>query len=114
MAIIEEIAAERKRQIEAEGWSVEHDDEHANGEIAEAAACYALGTALDQAERATMEEFGPPATPHRLMTLWPWSAKWWKPTNRRRDLIKAGALIVAEIERLDRADRPQGDGTEGR
>jgi hypothetical protein len=29
--------------------------------------------------------------------------EWWKPTNRRRDLVKAGALILAEIERLDRA-----------
>jgi hypothetical protein len=34
---------------------------------------------------------------------WPWSQDWWKPTNPRRDLVKAGALIAAEIERLDRA-----------
>jgi len=34
---------------------------------------------------------------------WPWAEKWWKPKNERRDLVKAAALILAEIERLDRA-----------
>jgi hypothetical protein len=27
---------------------------------------------------------------------------WWKPKDRRRDLVRAAALIIAEIERLDR------------
>ena len=36
---------------------------------------------------------------------WPWVRRWWKPTDRRRDLVKAGALILAEIERLDRIER---------
>jgi hypothetical protein len=41
---------------------------------------------------------------------WPWDLKWWKPTTPRRDLVKAAALIVAEIERLDRAAlAPEGD-----
>ena len=31
-----------------------------------------------------------------------WSKDWWKPKDKRRDLIRAAALIVAEIERLDR------------
>jgi len=35
--------------------------------------------------------------------LWPWSPMWWRPTTQRRDLVKAGALIMAEIERIDRA-----------
>ena len=37
---------------------------------------------------------------------WPhtWDASWWKPKDRRRDLVRAGALIIAEIERLDRLD----------
>ena len=34
---------------------------------------------------------------------WPWHRQWWKPKNARRDLVRAAALIVAEIERLDRA-----------
>ena len=33
----------------------------------------------------------------------PWDGKGWQPTTYRRNLVKAGALIVAEIERLDRA-----------
>jgi len=39
--------------------------------------------------------------------VWTWERAWWKPTTRRRDLVKAGALILAEIERLDRAAAPQ-------
>lgn len=39
------------------------------------------------------------------MTPWPWDAKWWKPKNTRRDLVRAGALIVAELERMDRESK---------
>lgn len=35
--------------------------------------------------------------------LWAWHSRWWKPKDRRCNLVRAGALIVAEIERLDRA-----------
>ena len=90
MTVIEEIAAERRRQIEVEGWTPEHDDAHNKGEMASAAACYAVG---DYAVR----------DPNKWITLWPWDRAWWKPTTRRRNLIKAAALIVAEIERLDRS-----------
>lgn len=90
MTAIEDIAAERQRQIEVEGWTPEHDDEHGNEELAHAAACYALGT----------REVG--TNPDNLTYIWPWHADWWKPSDRRRQLVKAGALIAAEIERLDR------------
>jgi hypothetical protein len=83
MNAIEEIVAERKRQIEAEGWTPEHDDAHVDGALAKAATCYASVFPL-------------------APSYWPWDLQWWKPTSRRRNLIKAGALIVAEIERLDR------------
>lgn len=45
------------------------------------------------------------------MSLWPhsWASCWFKPTNRRRDLVKAAALLIAEIDRLDRADDEIGD-----
>lgn len=92
MTVLEEIAAERRRQVESEGWTPEHDDEHVNGEMASAAACYAL-----QAANHWMK------SPPMVKTLWPWDAAWWKPTDERRNLVKAGALIIAEIERLDRA-----------
>jgi len=89
-----DVLAERRRQIEAEGWTPEHDDEHDGGELACAAAAYALdaGDKLDQ----------------RPPDFWPWyggrprEVRWWKPSDRRRNLVKAGALILAEIERLDR------------
>lgn len=84
---LQDVAIERRRQVEAEGWTPEHDDEHSNGEMADAAALYASLQVRHLTGFAT----------------WPWAAEWWKPTNRRRDLVKAGALIVAEIERLDRA-----------
>jgi hypothetical protein len=75
-----DVMAERRRQVTGEGWTAACDDEHAQGQMALAAACYATG--------------------HPAM--WPWSAEWWKPSNTRRNLVKAGALILAEIERLDR------------
>ena len=85
MKAIEEIAAERQRQIEVEGWTPEHDDTHDQNELAYASACYAVGMPM--------------------ASYWPWDARWWKPDpDRRRRLVKAGALIVAEIERLDRGN----------
>ena len=36
-------------------------------------------------------------------SYWPWEPRWWKPKNPRRDLVRAAALLIAEIERLDRA-----------
>jgi len=88
---LDDIATERRRQITAEGWSPQHDDAHTTGELALAAGCYAIGSQLD-GER------------DRVFTrYWPWHKLWWKPGNARRMLVKAGALIVAEIERLDRA-----------
>ena len=99
-AALRDIVAERCRQIEAEGWSPLHDDEHGKGEMARAAAIYAMPPDYREIEegRVGVHDFTPPRP-----RLWPWSRSWWKPSNRRRDLVKAGALIVAEIERLDRA-----------
>lgn len=95
-----DVLAERKRQVEAEGWSPEHDDEHRGGSLAMAAACYAAHDHLP----AEMRSFGNRDL-GRVPELWPrsWDYTWFKPKDRRRDLVKAGALILAEIERLDRA-----------
>lgn len=102
MTVIEEIAAERARQISAEGWTAEHDDAHGKGEMATAAGMYAL--AAGQNDRRFIEK-GLYSNDYfeAALKLWPWHRSWWKPKDRRRDLIRAGALIVAEIERLDRA-----------
>ncbi|HHG5326055.1 TPA: hypothetical protein ACPWPG_001447 [Pseudomonas aeruginosa] len=39
---------------------------------------------------------------------WPWDEQWWKPSTARRDMVKACALALAEIERLDRAAPAEG------
>jgi len=97
---IELIAEERQRQISEEGWTPEHDATHDVGELAMAASCYAM-----------IHEY----RPEKLAPLgWPWSDEWWKPSFIRdssgniiqpphlriRELQKAGALIAAEIDRL--------------
>lgn len=95
------IAWERRRQISDEGWTPAHDDGHAYGEMALAAACYALPD-VHRAEMGINEpEFGGDGSPR----LWPWGG-YWKPTpdDRVRELVKAGALIAAEIDRLKRKD----------
>ena len=89
---IYDLLAERLRQVDDEGWSPEHDDQHTFGELAAAAACYC------HPEPCMDDTRGVPFS-------WPWDREWWKPTDRRRDLVKAGALILAEIERLDRIQR---------
>ncbi|CAJ3124729.1 Uncharacterised protein [Burkholderia pseudomallei] len=83
-----DVLDERHRQIYAEGWTPAHDDQHDECEMALAAIVYA--------ESAVGYHPSCPDT-------WPWSPKWFKPTTPRRDLVKAGALILAELERLDRA-----------
>ncbi|EGQ7596255.1 hypothetical protein I6R01_004498 [Salmonella enterica subsp. enterica serovar Cerro] len=85
-----DVIAERQRQQSVEGWTPEHDDEHCNGELAMAAVCYINDTGT--VNRNGGKPWG-----------WPWDASWWKPDTRRRNLVKAGALILAEIERIDRA-----------
>lgn len=88
---IQDVIDERQRQINEEGFDAEHDDnENENGQLATAGACYAANAA----------DFvwigGWPGE------VWPWRRGWWKPSTPRRDLVKAAALIIAEIERLDR------------
>jgi hypothetical protein len=110
MTGIERIAAERQRQIEKEGWTPEHAATHINGELAMAAACYAAPDLIyaknDHANGFTLSD------------PWPWESKWDKRLSPRSNvirapwnldaseridlLVKAGALIAAEIDRLQR------------
>lgn len=101
--VVQEIAAERKRQIEKEGWSIEHDDAHTDGSLARAAACYAAqASAMQRVKGDVSLATYRSLEPMRAQFGWPWAPRWWKPKDPRRDLIRAAALIVAEIERLDR------------
>ena len=88
------IAAERKRQVEVEGWTPEHDDEHDVGELASAAATYILETTFN----------APTVEGTWCSELWPFDNSWFKLSpDPIRNLVKAGALIAAEIDRLQRA-----------
>ncbi len=96
---VELIAIERKRHVEVEGYSADHDSIHRSGELARAAACYA--TPPMWRWRAGVGGEAPIN----------WPSSWtWKPGPRVRELVKAGALIAAEIDRLQKweIDRLQG------
>ena len=108
-----DVLAERERQVAVKGWTPEHDDWHKCGELAIAAACYAAhagarvvieaydltgtGTGMVETKKwvSSAQEF--------VGRMWPWARKWWKPRSTRRNLVRAAALLLAEIERLDRA-----------
>lgn len=83
-----DVIAERREQVTREGWTPDHDDLHKDGALADAARAY------------LMSNLDPEEPPY----MWPWPLQWWKPTTIRRNLVKAAALIIAEIDRLDRAD----------
>ena len=95
-----DVLAERARQISVEGWTPEHDDLHEEGQLAGAAAGYARHVnARGWVFAGSPDDYKSEPPPIH----WPWADEWWKPSSPRRDLIKAGALILAEIERIDRA-----------
>lgn len=95
-----DVLAERQRQVKEEGWDAAHDDEHDSGELALAAACYAAPARIFVAEQLVGRGYEPYT---RYADAWPWNDRWWKPKDRRRDLVRAAALLLAEIERLDRS-----------
>jgi hypothetical protein len=110
---IDSIAAERERQVTEEGWTADHDDTHGAGELAWAAACYAAP------ERILRHHEGANGS-HGFVEPWPtethrqtryaddfgsYRVGWPRPDcSRIEQLAKAGALIAAEIDRLERAD----------
>ena len=89
-----DVQAERRRQVAAEGWTPEHDNEYDHGQMARAAACYALAGSSAADDKTTALQ---------VSLAWPWDQQWWKPRTARDNLVRAGALVLAEIERLDRA-----------
>ncbi|MCA8198915.1 hypothetical protein [Burkholderia vietnamiensis] len=85
-----DVLAERRRQVDVEGYTLCSDDGNRAGVMSAAAAAYALiGSGWSQA--AALE-------------FWPegWASEYWKPAGTRRNLVKAAALLLAEIERIDR------------
>jgi len=92
------VMAERHRHKEVEGWTTEHDDAHVGHELALAAAVYAVpGHEVTGREESRLRA--------KVISLWPWSADWFKPSrnDRAREVVKATSLLLAELERLLRA-----------
>lgn len=90
------IAQERARQVHDEGWTPEHDDKHTGGELAQAAAYYCWP---DAPERICRRELFPTGWDERF------AKREGDRTPTLRDLVKAGALIAAEIDRRLAAER---------
>jgi hypothetical protein len=94
-----DLASERMRQVSEEGYTPEQDDAvYDAGQLAHAAANYTQ-------EAGNQIRYGretPGPMPH--LQSWPWSNEAWKPGDARRTLVKAGALILAQIEQIDRRD----------
>src|SRR5687768_7613607 len=88
------IAKERQRQMEQEGWPPEHDDQHKREELVSAAIAYLMADETDFSDNLYTAAYA----------FWPWSSEFWKPKDRLSNLIRAGALIAAEIDRLHRLE----------
>lgn len=97
-----DVLAERRRQVEAEGWTPEHDDAHDKGELSAAAGVYALAAASHDYRWVLR---GSPVNDYlaAVFKLWPFEWSWFKPKSRRQDKVRAAALLLADIEREDRA-----------
>lgn len=106
---IDDVLSERARQVSVEGWTPEHDDQHDKGELAAAAACYAASAFNSTAPKPHAFSDCVFGFQSFIGAFWPWSRTWWKPKDARRDLVRAAALIIAEIERIDRAAETASD-----
>jgi hypothetical protein len=101
------VMAERRRQIDVEGWTAEHDAAHSIGEMARAGAAYAVFAKSHAVDSKSSGSFS------TAIAIWPWSKEWWKPQDFRRDLVRAAALILAEIDRFDGSRRRRATPAEG-
>lgn len=88
-----DVGAERRRQIEVEGFDYHHDDQYRDGELERAAASYALL----KCRTWTAERWF-------IADIWAFTWKWWKPRSHRENLVRGAAFLIAAIERLDRAE----------
>ena len=102
---VQMIAAERLRQTSELGWTSEHDDSHDGSELARAAVAlckhaYSRGW---QCDNSMIPDGSDRYTQEPAPDEWPedWQ-DWWNPKTPIRDLVKAGALIAAEIDRRNR------------
>jgi hypothetical protein len=104
-SFLELVAKERARQINDEGYKREHDDEHTDGSLADAAACYAVSSSLyifkvrdDNPHNMRIKLLDP---------VWPWNESYFKKDKhpRKKQLIISAALLMAEYDRLEREEK---------
>ncbi|WP_240921577.1 hypothetical protein [Acinetobacter sp. SA01] len=104
---IKDVIGERQRQISHEFYSTEHDDEYKSNELLRAAVCYAENVL----SRGWVHRSSPNSGIYQseeAPDFWPWDLDFWKPKSPRKDLVRAAALLIAEIERIDRAQEQKG------
>lgn len=93
---INDVASERMRQIEQEGYSAARDDQYEGGTLAVAGACYGVHAAWSLSIDGMGERLD------GVPQWWPWDSSTWNPGTPRENLVKAAALLIAEIDRYDR------------
>jgi hypothetical protein len=92
------IEQERMEQLTKHGWTEKHDDQYDMRELALGAAAYCLQAAGVGVNAARIWPFAPENFKPRMVSLRQTDAC----EARIGNLVKAGALIVAEIERMRR------------
>jgi hypothetical protein len=100
-----DIRSERNRQVDVEGWSSAHDDKYEKRQLYHAAKSYFIH-AMNYPHVGGTDQEKPPIG-------WAWEAQFWKPKNPRRDLVRAGALILAEQERIRRCFKDEAYSRQG-
>ncbi|WP_336948678.1 hypothetical protein [Acinetobacter junii] len=103
---INDVIAERERQINVKGYSTDHDDQYEGNQLPRTASGY-----VDQVVGRSWvyDDYGPEVyQDDDVPEFWPWDESYWKPKSPREDLVRAAAILIAEIERLDRKE-PKAD-----
>lgn len=84
------IAVERARQVTDEGYTPDHDDTHVRGELGRAAVAYIFAADTDGTDDVVARWF------------WPFDLDSFKSTDPIHNLVRAGAFVAAELDRLHR------------
>ncbi|MDD2267035.1 hypothetical protein [Sulfuricurvum sp.] len=97
---LENVHQERQRHINIEGYKPEDDDKYINGELANAAACYAASCPIFKVANSTI---------FPIRSLFPWNPTFFKKHkhDRKKQIVIAASLLMAEYERLDREENKE-------
>lgn len=98
MTGVELIAEERRRQLEKEGWSPAHDDQHTDQSLPLVAIYYATPPGRYVVELEPADKSTRPVWPY----TWPRQLAKKQDHSRIKQLVIAGGCIAAEIDRLQR------------